>query len=139
LEWEELFELGEQPSCLVEAGYRLNQTGEVSRFAPPGDIHRVRNAGNRAAVSIHIHGTDVTRIGSSVRRYYDLPVQIAYACRLNRVAQRDMHENQQAATAQSRRLCGYRASRRPKLGALLREHTLLERSTGTDYHDGGLT
>src|SRR5262245_47224829 len=75
MEWEELFELDERQTCLVEAGYRLNSTGEVSGFAPPGDIHRVRNAGDLTAISIHIYGTDVTRIGSSVRRYYDLPVQ----------------------------------------------------------------
>jgi predicted metal-dependent enzyme (double-stranded beta helix superfamily) len=75
IEWEELFELDEQRTCLVEAGYRLNPTGEVSGFGPPGDIHRVCNAGDLTAISIHIYGTDVTRIGSSVRRYYDLPVQ----------------------------------------------------------------
>jgi 3-mercaptopropionate dioxygenase len=75
MEWEELFELDEQRTCLVDAGYRLNRTGEVSGFAPPGDIHRVRNAGDLTAISIHIYGTDVTRIGSSVRRYYELPVQ----------------------------------------------------------------
>ena len=73
IEWEELFELDEQGTCLVEAGYRVNETGEVSGFAPPGDIHRVRNAGDITAISIHIYGTDVARIGSSVRRYYDLP------------------------------------------------------------------
>jgi predicted metal-dependent enzyme (double-stranded beta helix superfamily) len=48
-----------------------NQTGEVSGFAPPGDIHRVHNTTDGTAISIHIYGTDVTRIGSSVRRYYD--------------------------------------------------------------------
>jgi predicted metal-dependent enzyme (double-stranded beta helix superfamily) len=75
VEWEELFELDEQRDCLVEAGYQVNEPGEVSGFAPPGDIHRVRNAGDLTAISIHIYGTDVSRIGSSVRRYYDLPVQ----------------------------------------------------------------
>jgi 3-mercaptopropionate dioxygenase len=45
--------------------------GDVSGFAPPGDIHRVHNTGEEIAISIHIYGTDVTRIGSSVRRYYD--------------------------------------------------------------------
>ena len=75
VEWEELFELDEQRGRLVEAGYGRNTTGEVSGFAPPGDIHRVRNAGDLTAISIHIYGTDVSRIGSSVRRYYDLPVQ----------------------------------------------------------------
>ena len=75
VEWEELFELDEQRGSLVEAGYQVNETGEVSGFAPPGDIHRVRNAGDSTAISIHIYGTDVARIGSSVRRYYDLPVR----------------------------------------------------------------
>jgi predicted metal-dependent enzyme (double-stranded beta helix superfamily) len=75
MECEELFELDEQGACLVEAGHRLNRTGDVSGFAPPGDIHRVRNAGDLTAISIHIYGTDVSRIGSSVRRYYDLRVR----------------------------------------------------------------
>src|SRR4051794_33230433 len=48
-----------------------NLTGDVSGFAPPGDIHRVHNTADTTAISIHIYGTDVTRIGSSVRRYYD--------------------------------------------------------------------
>jgi predicted metal-dependent enzyme (double-stranded beta helix superfamily) len=46
----------------------------VSGFAPPGDIHRVCNVGDDTAISIHIYGTDVSRIGSSVRRYYDQEV-----------------------------------------------------------------
>jgi 3-mercaptopropionate dioxygenase len=74
-EREELFELDQQRTGLVEAGHRVNTTGEVSGFAPPGDIHRVRNAGDLTAISIHIYGTDVARIGSSVRRHYDLPVR----------------------------------------------------------------
>jgi 3-mercaptopropionate dioxygenase len=75
MECEELFELDDQRTSLVEAGYRVNRTGDVSGFAPPGDVHRVRNAGDETAISIHIYGTDVARIASSVRRYYDLPVQ----------------------------------------------------------------
>ena len=51
-----------------------NHVGDVSGFAPPGDIHRVHNTGAETAISIHIYGTDVSRIGSSVRRAYDLPV-----------------------------------------------------------------
>ena len=73
-EYEELFTLDEQRGCLVEAGQTVNRTGEASGFAPPGDIHRVRNAGDRTAISVHIYGTDVSRIGSSVRRRYDLHV-----------------------------------------------------------------
>ena len=48
-----------------------NHVGEVSGFAPPGDVHRVHNTGDTTAISIHVYGTDVTRIGSSARRYYD--------------------------------------------------------------------
>jgi 3-mercaptopropionate dioxygenase len=48
-----------------------NHAGDVSGFAPPGDIHRVHNTSDTTAISIHIYGTDVTRVGSSVRRYYD--------------------------------------------------------------------
>jgi predicted metal-dependent enzyme (double-stranded beta helix superfamily) len=39
--------------------------------APPGEIHRVHNTGQPTAISVHIYGTDITRIGSSARRYYD--------------------------------------------------------------------
>jgi predicted metal-dependent enzyme (double-stranded beta helix superfamily) len=72
-----IFVLDEERECLVEAETSTNGTGEVSGFAPPGDIHRVRNAGDDTAISIHIYGTDVSRIGSSVRRYYDHPVLAA--------------------------------------------------------------
>jgi predicted metal-dependent enzyme (double-stranded beta helix superfamily) len=74
IEHEELFRLDEERGCLVEAGTSTNQAGDVSGFAPPGDIHRVRNIGDETAISIHIYGTDVSRIGSSVRRYYDQEV-----------------------------------------------------------------
>ena len=77
IEYEELFELDEANECLVESGSSVNRTGDVSGFAPPGDIHRVRNAGDRTAISIHVYGTDVSRVGSSVRRYYELPVRPA--------------------------------------------------------------
>jgi predicted metal-dependent enzyme (double-stranded beta helix superfamily) len=52
-------------------GQHDNLAGDVNGFAPPGDIHRVHNTGEEIAISIHIYGTDITRIGSSVRRYYD--------------------------------------------------------------------
>jgi predicted metal-dependent enzyme (double-stranded beta helix superfamily) len=66
IEHEELYD-----ADLNLVGRSDNQVGEVSGFAPPGDIHRVHNTGNTTAISIHVYGTDVTRIGSSVRRYYD--------------------------------------------------------------------
>ena len=52
-----------------------NPAGTISGFAPPGDIHQVTNIGDRVAVSMHVYGTDITRVGSSVRRVYDLPIQ----------------------------------------------------------------
>jgi 3-mercaptopropionate dioxygenase len=73
-EQEELFTLDEELRVLVEAGVVTHETGDVSGFAPPGDIHRVLNAGDETAISIHVYGTDVSRIGSSVRRYYDQPI-----------------------------------------------------------------
>jgi 3-mercaptopropionate dioxygenase len=75
IEYEELFMLDEANECLVESGSSVNRTGDVNGFAPPGDIHRVRNAGDRTAISIHVYGTDVSRVGSSVRRYYELPIR----------------------------------------------------------------
>jgi hypothetical protein len=53
--------LDEDYECLVEAGSSANRPGDVSGFAPPGDIQRVRNAGDGTAISIHVYGTDVSR------------------------------------------------------------------------------
>jgi 3-mercaptopropionate dioxygenase len=66
VEHEDLFD-----ADLNLIGRSDNHVGDVSGFAPPGDIHRVHNTGGSTAISIHIYGTDVTRTGSSVRRYYD--------------------------------------------------------------------
>ena len=52
----------------------VNPRGSVCAFAPPGDIHQVWNAGAGTAVSIHLYGADIARLGSSVRRVYALPV-----------------------------------------------------------------
>ncbi|MFG3436056.1 cysteine dioxygenase [Nonomuraea sp. NPDC047897] len=60
---------------LVEIGRADNRPGDVSGFAPPGDIHRVRNISAEVGLSVHVYGTDVSRSGSSVRRVYDLPVR----------------------------------------------------------------
>ncbi|MFI0453883.1 cysteine dioxygenase [Actinomadura sp. 6N118] len=75
VEHEDLYTVSEDGTALIEVGSNPNLTGDVSGFAPPGDIHRVRNVGDSTAVSLHIYGTDLDRIGSSVRRYYDLPVR----------------------------------------------------------------
>jgi 3-mercaptopropionate dioxygenase len=73
IEYEELYAL-EGETALREVGRSQNLVGEVSGFAPPGDIHRVRNCGDTVAISMHVYGTDISRVGSSVRRTYDLPV-----------------------------------------------------------------
>lgn len=54
VEHEELFTLDEGQDVLIEAGTSTNGAGDVSGFAPPGDIHRVRNAGDETAISIHV-------------------------------------------------------------------------------------
>jgi 3-mercaptopropionate dioxygenase len=59
---------------LKPAGTATNFVGDVSALAPPGDIHLVRNADAETAISLHIYGTDVGRLGSSIRRVYDLPI-----------------------------------------------------------------
>jgi predicted metal-dependent enzyme (double-stranded beta helix superfamily) len=66
VEHEELFD-----AELNLVGHAENRVGDVSGFAPPGDIHRVHNSSGTTAISIHIYGTDINRIGSSARRYYD--------------------------------------------------------------------
>jgi len=66
IEHEDLFD-----AELNLIGRSDNHAGDVSGFAPPGDIHRVHNTARTTAISVHIYGTDVTRTGSSVRRFYD--------------------------------------------------------------------
>jgi len=66
VEHEDLFD-----ADLNVLGSSDNHVGDVSGFAPPGDIHRVHNTAEETAISIHVYGTDVARSGSSVRRYYD--------------------------------------------------------------------
>jgi 3-mercaptopropionate dioxygenase len=74
-EYEEIFSLGPGASTLTALLRRENAPGTVASFAPPGDIHRVRNSGDGIAVSMHVYGADLARLGSSIRRVYDLPVR----------------------------------------------------------------
>src|SRR6266496_5037499 len=53
---------GVEHEDLYDAELRLigqsdNHVGEVSGFAPPGDIHRVNNTSDGTAISVHIYGT----------------------------------------------------------------------------------
>ena len=72
-EYEEVY--ANRGDHLEVVGRNANPVGTVSGFAPPGDIHRVTNIGDAVAVSLHVYGTDITRVASSVRRVYDLPVR----------------------------------------------------------------
>ncbi|WP_257579300.1 cysteine dioxygenase family protein [Streptomyces sp. JJ38] len=58
---------------LVATEEVVNPRGAVCGFAPPGDIHRVWNGCAGTAISLHVYGADVSRLGSSVRRVYDVP------------------------------------------------------------------
>src|SRR5262249_3125450 len=52
-EYEELYD-----AELNLLGHNENHVGDVSGFAPPGDIHRVHNTSQTTAISIHVYGTD---------------------------------------------------------------------------------
>jgi predicted metal-dependent enzyme (double-stranded beta helix superfamily) len=72
-EYEEVYAL--RGDHLEVIGRNANPDGTVSGFAPPGDIHRVTNIGDTVAVSLHVYGTDISRVASSVRRVYNLPTR----------------------------------------------------------------
>jgi predicted metal-dependent enzyme (double-stranded beta helix superfamily) len=74
-EYEEIFALTGDGSALKLAARNLNPPGTVSGFAPPGDIHRVRNTGEDVAISMHVYGADISRLGNSIRREYTLPIR----------------------------------------------------------------
>jgi predicted metal-dependent enzyme (double-stranded beta helix superfamily) len=73
-EYEEVFALADGGRALRLAARNVNPAGAVSGFAPPGDIHRVRNTGDTVAISMHVYGADISRLGNSIRREYTLPV-----------------------------------------------------------------
>ena len=70
----EIFTLADGGRSLQRSARNVSPAGSVSGFAPPGDIHRVRNTGDGVAISMHVYGADISRLGTSVRREYDLPV-----------------------------------------------------------------
>ena len=74
-EYEEIFALTRDGHALRLAARNVNPPGTVSGFAPPGDIHRVRNTGDSVAISMHVYGADISRLGNSIRREYSLPVR----------------------------------------------------------------
>ena len=74
-EHEEIFALADGGRALTLTVRNVNQAGAVSGFAPPGDIHSVRNTGDTVAISMHVYGADISRLGNSIRREYTLPVR----------------------------------------------------------------
>jgi 3-mercaptopropionate dioxygenase len=74
-EHEEIFALTDDGRALAVTAAHLNPAGTVCGFAPPGDIHRVRNTGDSAAISMHVYGADISRLGTSIRREYTLPIR----------------------------------------------------------------
>jgi predicted metal-dependent enzyme (double-stranded beta helix superfamily) len=57
---------------LAVRGGGVNPQGSVTGIAPPGDIHAVSNSGGETAISLHVYGADIAKLGSSIRRTYDL-------------------------------------------------------------------
>jgi predicted metal-dependent enzyme (double-stranded beta helix superfamily) len=78
-EEENLYRLvgDEETGYLVRSGHSVNAEGTTTFFAPPGDIHEVRNSSAEKVISIHVYGADISVLGSSVRRRYTLPVRDA--------------------------------------------------------------
>ena len=74
-EYEEVFALTDDGAALRLVARNQNAPGSVCGFAPPGDIHRVRNSGDDVAISMHVYGADIARLGNSIRREYTLPVR----------------------------------------------------------------
>lgn len=60
---------------LVPAGSAVNQSGSIAALTPPGDIHKVANLGPDVAISLHIYGADIGKLGSSIRRRYDAEIR----------------------------------------------------------------
>lgn len=63
--------------CLVEKGLETAKPGSCTSLIPPAEnIHKVANEGNGRAISIHIYGADIERLGSSINQTFDhLPIR----------------------------------------------------------------
>ena len=78
-EFETRYRLEEREgeTALIADGHSVNRFGSTAALTPPGDIHKVANQGPALAISLHVYGADIGRLGSSIRRRYDLPVRPA--------------------------------------------------------------
>ena len=50
---------------------QVNNAGAVSVLPPGHDIHQVRCVGGARAISLHVYGADIARLGSSIHVTYD--------------------------------------------------------------------
>jgi predicted metal-dependent enzyme (double-stranded beta helix superfamily) len=62
---------------LVPVGRHASGPGHTVALAPPDeDIHKVTNAGADTAISIHVYGADIGRLGTSINERFDhLPIR----------------------------------------------------------------
>jgi predicted metal-dependent enzyme (double-stranded beta helix superfamily) len=76
-EHETVYELADETNDphLRVTGHAINPCGCAIALVPPGDIHHVANDGDGLAVSLHIYGADIGKLGSSIRRRYNLEVR----------------------------------------------------------------
>lgn len=59
------------PGGLVAVSQRTWSAGDTYVRLPPNDIHQVFNPSDGLAVSLHVYGVDLTRVGTSIERIYD--------------------------------------------------------------------
>ncbi|MBF6590700.1 MAG: cysteine dioxygenase family protein [Ktedonobacterales bacterium] len=66
-----------QSHWLLPEGEEMVTPGHTCALVPPDEnIHRVRNAGESRAISIHVYGADIARYGSSINQCFDeLPIR----------------------------------------------------------------
>lgn len=69
VEYEQRFECAATELRSTEC--RVNELGAVSVLPPGHDIHRVRCIGGVGAISLHVYGADIARLGSSIHITYD--------------------------------------------------------------------
>lgn len=58
---------------LVPTHSEIRRFGEVTPMTPPEDIHRIVNASPEVTISLHIYGTDVRKLETSIREKYGCP------------------------------------------------------------------
>jgi len=63
-------------SELHAVGAAVREAGGLAVLVPPSDIHQVSNPTDGLAASLHVYGTDISRVGTSIERVYD-PLDIA--------------------------------------------------------------